>query len=120
MGCRDGQYGALARLEKQLREALARALYRVQDDRHSRFFALPGHHAFQEIKGREDPECVALGELAGRILEMRQRIGEPTGCLASAFLDACNRWGDITDHDRPGVTVLAKNLLKRLENGDAA
>lgn len=107
MSCRDGQCGALYRLEKQFREELARAQHRIQDDRHSLFFALQGRHAFKEISGREDSDCVALGETATRNAYAAVRI-----CVGCASLGRMtrerHRWGG-EPHERsrrPGVCAI--------------
>lgn len=107
MSCRGGQYGALCRLEKQFREELTRAQHWIQDDRHPLFFALQGRHAFKEISGREDSECVALGETATRNAYAAVRIC--VGCASPGRMTReRHRWGG-EPHERsrrPGVCAI--------------
>ncbi len=77
MGCRDGRFATLEGLEARLRDGIGFALRGVTEENQVAFFAQ-----------RETPQFVELVEIAVRILQTRQQVGQPTrGTLAAAVLE---------------------------------
>lgn len=103
----------LKALEQSFRDELMPRLKNAAKGKDSLLFCTSGLNQFPQV--RPPAESDQLFESAKKIIKMRNDLVMPpdAGCqLASRYLDCCEEYNDIKNHNRRGPLKLAAYLLQ--------
>ena len=109
-------YARLDALEAELKSLLIPHLESAANGKNDLVFCVKGFNPFRELKEKTDKKTEELVEMGSHILELQEKLGEPSeGSIAARICWYCREWSNLDNHHRKNAQDLAKQFLNEIE-----